>query len=195
MAPSRRGLSNEEILKLLNELSENDSCDENTSDDDENFVINDERTIVQNAHIISSSESSSSDSELNENKCSSVIHKKTMNCKSAEKKIQSKREKSLQSDLVEAKDGIIWKKRQQCSFSSGRRPIQNILKENPGPTPYSKRNIADDSPITSWRLFISDKMLNIIKKCTEVEARSKLNDETWSLSLDELDSFIAILYV
>jgi hypothetical protein len=79
---------------------------------------------------------------------------------------------------------------QQCSVSSGRQPIQNILKENPGPTPYCNRNTAYNSPITSWRLFINDKILNIIKKCIEVEARSKLNNETWSISLDELDSFI-----
>jgi hypothetical protein len=61
MAPRRKGLSNEEILKLLNELSENDSCDENTFEDKVNFVINDGKTIGENVYNVSLSESSSSD--------------------------------------------------------------------------------------------------------------------------------------
>lgn len=47
--------------------------------------------------------------------------------------------------------------------------------------------------MTSWRLFKNDKILNVIKKCIGVEAR--LNNENWIISLDELDAFIAILYV
>jgi hypothetical protein len=48
-------------------LSENDSCDKITFDDEGIFFINEGKIIGENAHIISSSEYSSSDSELNEN--------------------------------------------------------------------------------------------------------------------------------
>lgn len=42
MGPRRRRLKNEEIWKLLSELSENDCCDEMKSDDDDdNFDVND----------------------------------------------------------------------------------------------------------------------------------------------------------
>lgn len=43
--------------KLLCELSEIDSCDENTSDDDELFYINDEIKFGENAHKIAPFES------------------------------------------------------------------------------------------------------------------------------------------
>ena len=65
-------------MKLLNELLKNESCDKNVSNEGENFVINDKRTIGKIFQIISSSESSSGDNELNENipvKCSSGICK------------------------------------------------------------------------------------------------------------------------
>ncbi len=58
MSPRRKGLWKEDILKSLNELSENDSCDKNTFDDEGNFFINEGKTIWENVHIISSSESS-----------------------------------------------------------------------------------------------------------------------------------------
>jgi hypothetical protein len=123
MSPRRKGLSNEEILKFLNELSENDSCDKNTFDDEENFFfINEGKTIVENVHIISSSESSSSYYKLNKNipsKWSSGITKITNNCKSVKKKKIKKSNHSFK---------VIWKKRkmelygkynQKCSVSSG----------------------------------------------------------------------------
>jgi hypothetical protein len=85
ISPRKKGLSIEEILKLQNELSKKKwLCDKNTFDDERNFFINEGKTIGENVHIISSSESSSSDSELNENipsKWSSDIHNITKNCK------------------------------------------------------------------------------------------------------------------
>lgn len=67
-------------------------------------------------------------------------------------------------------------------------------KRKPRPTSYSKINVANNYSTTSRRLFINDKIFSIIKKWTEVEARSKLNIEAWSISLYALDSFIEILY-
>lgn len=37
-------------------------------------------------------------------------------------------------------------------------------------------------------------MLRHIQKCTETEARRQLEDNTWPLPLNELDTFIAIIY-
>lgn len=48
----QKGLSNEKIFKLLSELSENDSCNKNTSNDDKNFDINDQINWDENAHKI-----------------------------------------------------------------------------------------------------------------------------------------------
>lgn len=52
---------------MLSKLSEIGFCDENASDNDENFDINVEINFGKNAHKISSSECNSSDSELKKN--------------------------------------------------------------------------------------------------------------------------------
>lgn len=49
MALRPKSLSNEGIIKLFNELSENVFCDEITFDDDCNFYINDESNFGYNA--------------------------------------------------------------------------------------------------------------------------------------------------
>lgn len=51
-----RYLSNREIFKLLYELSKKNSWNENTSNVDENFDINNETNFDENSHKISSSE-------------------------------------------------------------------------------------------------------------------------------------------
>lgn len=112
MAPRQRRLSNEEILKFLSELSENETCNESTSDDDEHFDINDKKSFVKNAYKIPSSESMSGDSENIPNKCSGGSHKTPLNRKCAKKMQKQKRMKyqrkignklPFQSDLKEAK--------------------------------------------------------------------------------------------
>lgn len=82
----------------------------------------------------------------------------------------------------------------QIHFFLGRRGAQNILRASPGPTSYAKRNIVEGSTLSAWRLIFHNSMMKDIKKCTETEARLKLKDETWSISFEELDAFIAILY-
>jgi len=78
--------------------------------------------------------------------------------------------------------------------TSGRRSQQNVLKETSGPTGYAKRNIEHDSPSSALRLFLSKPMLNLIKTCTEAEARLKLGNDDLTVSLEELEAFIAICY-
>jgi hypothetical protein len=63
---------NFEISKM--NLSENDSCDKITFGDEGIFFINEGKIIGENAHIISSSESSSSDYKLKENIPSKKVH-------------------------------------------------------------------------------------------------------------------------
>lgn len=63
-----------------------------------------------------------------------------------------------------------------------------------GPTPYAKRHVHKSSA-SAWRLQIDEGILKLIQKCTEIEARSKLNDMSWSVTLEELDAFIRISYI
>lgn len=64
----------------------------------------------------------------------------------------------------------------------------------PGPSPFAKRLIHEDSCLSAWRLLFNDKMLKHIQKCTIEEAKRQLKVDSWNISLDELDAFIALLY-
>ena len=92
-----------------------------------------------------------------------------------------------------APDGTVWTSIDNSNNSS-RLPQHNILREVPGPSPYSKRYVLRDSPVSAWRLFIDDHILKFIKKCTEAEARQQLETNDWSMTLPELEAFISIMY-
>ena len=96
-----------------------------------------------------------------------------------------------------APDGSVWREvdlstqRQEV----GKRAAENVLKEVPGPTPHAKRYVTEDSVSSAWRLFFDNTILEHIRKCTEAEARRQLGDDSrWSLSLNELEAYIGLLY-
>lgn len=76
----------------------------------------------------------------------------------------------------------------------GKASAQNVIKETSGPTPYAKRHIIEGDMISSWKLLISEPILKHIKLCTEAEAQRK-GEKDWIITLEELDAFIALLYV
>lgn len=69
---------------------------------------------------------------------------------------------------------------------------QNVIKELPGATSYADRNISMYVSSTC-RLFINKSVLRHIQKYTDAEAGLN-NKESWTISLDELDAFNAIIY-
>ncbi|XP_076764824.1 uncharacterized protein LOC143431767 [Xylocopa sonorina] len=90
-------------------------------------------------------------------------------------------------------DGTMWKKLQEGS-TPGRLPVRNIFKEMPGPTAYAKRHIMKGSVRTAFSLILCNSVMRHIKTCTEAEGRRILNNHDWTVSLAELNAFIAILY-
>lgn len=97
------------------------------------------------------------------------------------------------TDLV-SPSGIEWRFQQSNVALPGRRAAHNVLSEIPGPTSYARRGISEKY-VTAWRLLIDDTILRHIQKCTEAEAHHRLGHSNWSLSLQELEKFISILYV
>lgn len=96
--------------------------------------------------------------------------------------------------VLTAKDGTEWECIRTGQENVGRRPQQNILREIPGPTALARRSVDCESPLSAWRLFIDDFILKKIKECTEKEARRVLENTTWTISIEELEAFISILY-
>jgi hypothetical protein len=71
--------------------------------------------------------------------------------------------------------------------ASGRFGSHNVLRKQPGPTPHGTRNVS------AWRLFIDDLILRHIKRCIGAEA-ARAGEQNWSLTIEELDAFIALVY-
>ncbi|XP_068086267.1 zinc finger protein 184 [Anabrus simplex] len=99
------------------------------------------------------------------------------------------------SNTLLGTDGITeWTVGEFGKTTPGRMTCHNILKENPGHAPYSKRHVSDDSVASAWRLVIDESILKHIKHCTETEAKRVLGYELWSVSLEKLEAFIALVY-
>ena len=68
------------------------------------------------------------------------------------------------------------------------------MREACGPTPFAKRNVFAGSPASAWRLLIDNFTLKHIAKCTTTEAHRQLQDETFAMTIEELEVFIAVMY-
>jgi hypothetical protein len=73
--------------------------------------------------------------------------------------------------------------------------MHNVLRESAGPSSYAKRRISFENESSVRRFVLNEKILKHIKHCTEIEAVRRSGDNNWKLSLDELDSFISLLYI
>ena len=80
--------------------------------------------------------------------------------------------------------------------SSGRFLQQNILIESSGPSPHTKRcvSVCAGSPESAWRLVIDEYIVHHIKKCTVSEAHRQMQNQTFALTVEELERFIAVMY-
>ena len=96
--------------------------------------------------------------------------------------------------LLTAKDGTKWKKVQVGEQSTGRLASHNILKEWPGPSSYTRKNIQAGSPASAWLLFIDKFILEHIHTCTITEAHRQTGNKEFSLTNNELLAFIAVMY-
>ena len=81
----------------------------------------------------------------------------------------------------------------QDTTSPGQFLSQNVLKDRGGPTPYARRCIGANKA-SLWHVLFSDSMLKRIEKCTIEEARRQLTSDSWNVSKEELEAFIALVY-
>lgn len=188
----RKGLTPDEIVKLLQELSDSDSGSEtnpNPQVDKENDSSSGSEFIVNGSNAVSSSSSSENDNKIDSANSSS----KAVCKRNSKKRGRNNTPQSAKFEEI-AKDGTKWKV-QNSANTSGRRGLQNILRENAGPTFYAKSRVYPKQTLSAWRLMINDKILRIIKDCTSIEAQQQLQNDSWNISLNELEAFISLLYV
>ena len=111
------------------------------------------------------------------------------------KRSTSKSRKRPTSQLnYTAKDGTIWSVQTTDDQNIGRMQQQNVFTETPGPTSYAKRNITEGEVLTAFSLFIDKFMIDHIIKCTETEARMKLQNDSWKTNREEIYKLFGIMY-
>ena len=99
----------------------------------------------------------------------------------------------LQCAEEKGRDGSVWTETAVGKGNIGRRAQQNVFKNKPGPTPYAARRIKCGSAHSAFSLIIDEPLLRHIQRCTQEEARRQVSDSSWSITIEELESFIAIL--
>ena len=92
--------------------------------------------------------------------------------------------------LIQARDGSKWRKIAVSSAAQARLQSHNILRFQPGPTLYSTNRVDTDSLVSSFRILFDKPMLRNIKKCTVEEERRRTGDQTWGMSLHDLDKLM-----
>jgi len=48
--------------------------------------------------------------------------------------------------------------------------------------------------VSAWCLLTDERMPHHIKKCTDAEGKRQLGDDTWSISIHEIEAFVSLLY-
>ena len=92
-------------------------------------------------------------------------------------------------------DGTMWVEvTNHHKVATRHMPSQNVLRSSPGPTSYAKRKVIEGSIMSAFILFIDDFMIHKIVSCTETEARSKLKNDTWSKSKEEIYALLGIFF-
>lgn len=92
------------------------------------------------------------------------------------------------------KDGTVWRGLNPIGEAVGQRATQHVFMVAPGPTERAKSDL-DSSPLSAFHCLFDINMLLHIKECTVEEARRCTDDSFCDMSLDELQAFIALLYV
>ena len=57
------------------------------------------------------------------------------------------------------------------------------------------RNVFAGSPASAWRFLIRSFIFKHITKCTVTEANGQLQNQAFALTTEELQAFIAVMYV
>ena len=161
---ARRKITASEMAKIFNEW---DTDDDISEEDDE--------TIPVTGNVQSDSsdcESDISDFDLPET---------------------SSQAKPSFSESVKAvgRDGTLWTSASSCSGTPGRTSACNIFKPTPGCRSSVSSSVA--SPYDAWKHYIDESILRQIVKYTNDEA-TRRGEENFSLTLPELEAFIALQY-
>lgn len=149
---------------------------------------------LQRLQMIDSDDSGDSDVEISDEDVNiEVLSDENVSSGTDDEDQQTLHEEQNDQQTVRSPDGSTWKFHAPNRSLAGRLPAHNVFRQTPGPTNFARRNVTPNSPLSAFSLFINEPMLRSIQKNTEAEARRRLGNESWTLSLGELDIFIGLI--
>lgn len=102
-------------------------------------------------------------------------------------------EPEVEVGLLYGKDGTRWEKIDINNRNRGRVQQQNVWKARPGPTSYSTSKVLNGSPLSAFSIFVDEKMLRHVQRCTNEEGKRVTGDQAWHVTLEEMEKFIGLL--
>ena len=77
--------------------------------------------------------------------------------------------------------------------TTGQIQQHNIVRIRAGPTSYFTSSIMHGIPLSSFRIFFNEPTLKNILKCTTSEAHRVIGNNSWTVTLDELDKLMGLI--
>ena len=95
--------------------------------------------------------------------------------------------------ILLSKDKSHWRRSVPSQVTTGRLQQHNIVRIRAGPTSYFTSSIISGSPLSSFRIFFNEPTLKNILKCTTSEAHRVTGNNSWTITLDELDKLMGFI--
>ena len=95
--------------------------------------------------------------------------------------------------ILLSKDRSHWRRLVSSQVTTGRLQQHNIVRIRAGPTSYFTSSIIRRSPLSSFRIFFNEPTLKNILKCTTSEPHRVTGNNSWTVTLDELDKLMGLI--
>ena len=95
--------------------------------------------------------------------------------------------------ILLSKDRSHWRHSVLFQVATGRLQQHNIVRIHAGPTLYFTSSIICGIPLSLFRIFFNETTLKNILKCTALEAHRVTENNSWTVTLDELDKLMGLI--
>ena len=95
--------------------------------------------------------------------------------------------------ILLSEDRSHWRRSVPSQVTEGQLQQHNIVRSNAGPTSYFTSSIIRGSPLSSFRILFNEPMLRNIQKRTISEAHCVTGNNSWTVTLDEMDKFTELI--
>ena len=106
---------------------------------------------------------------------------------------RAQRSSDNDEQIILSKDRSHWRRSVPSQVTAGRLQQHNIVRIRAGPTSYFTSSIICGIPLSSFRIFYNEPMLKNILKCTTSEANRATGNNSWTVTLDELDKLMGLI--